>query len=111
LYLPQAKTFIGCAALGPGILVSSRPLPRTTSIAIEIRRRGAAVFGGSTRISGMRKPLRSLVDYLYRDNSFPVGCLLMTGTGIVPPGRFSLRRGDEVRITIAPIGTLVNTMA
>ena len=111
LYLPQAKTFIGCAALGPGILVSSRPLPRTTSIAIEIRRRGAAVFGGTTQISEMRKPLRSLVDYLYRDNSFPVGCLLMTGTGIVPPGRFSLRRGDEVRITIAPIGTLVNTMA
>jgi 2-dehydro-3-deoxy-D-arabinonate dehydratase len=110
LYLPQAKSFTACAALGPGILISGRPLPRSTRIAIEIRRRGASVFRGETRLSEMRKPLRSLVDYLYRDNSFPVGCLLMTGTGIVPPGRFSLRRRDEVRITIEPIGTLVNVM-
>ena len=35
----------------------------------------------------------------------------MTGTGIVPPDHFSLRSGDEVRITIAPIGTLVNLVA
>jgi 2-dehydro-3-deoxy-D-arabinonate dehydratase len=110
LYLPQAKTFTACAALGPGIFVTGRPLPRSTSIAIDIRRRGQSVFRGATKISEMRKPLRTLVDYLYRDNSFPVGCLLMTGTGIVPSGRFKLRRGDEVRITIAPIGTLVNTM-
>jgi 2-dehydro-3-deoxy-D-arabinonate dehydratase len=51
------------------------------------------------------------VEYLFRDNIFPCGCFLMTGTGIVPPGRFCLRSGDEVRITIRPIGTLANTMA
>ncbi len=110
LYLPQAKTFTGCAALGPGLLVTSRRPPRTTCIELEIRRGRRSAFRGATRIAEMRKPLAALVDYLYRDNAFPVGCLLMTGTGIVPPGRFSLRRGDEVRITIAPIGTLVNVM-
>ena len=110
LYLPQAKTFVGCAALGPGILVTGRPLPRGTPIRIDIRRGGRSVFRGATSVSEIRKPLSVLVEYLYRDNAFPVGCLLMTGTGIVPPGRFSLRRGDEVRITIPPIGTLVNRM-
>lgn len=58
----------------------------------------------------MRKPLGRLVECLFRDNAFPCGCWLMTGTGIVPPGRFCLQPGDEVRITIQPIGTLVNTM-
>jgi 2-dehydro-3-deoxy-D-arabinonate dehydratase len=111
LYLPQAKTFNACAGLGPGIFVSTRPLPRTTSIALDIRRRGRSLYKGSTRISEIRKPLRVLVEYLFRDNTFPSGCLLMTGTGVVPPGRFCLRRGDEVRITIKPIGTLANTMA
>jgi len=58
----------------------------------------------------MRKPLGRLVEYLFRDNAFPCGCFLMTGTGIVPPGTLCLRPGDEVRITIGPIGTLANTM-
>jgi 2-dehydro-3-deoxy-D-arabinonate dehydratase len=111
LYLPQAKTFTGCAAVGPGIFVTNRPLARLTRITLDIRRRGRSVYRGATQISQIRKPLPALVDYLYRDNSFPVGCLLMTGTGIVPGDRFCLRRGDEVRITIRPIGTLVNTMA
>lgn len=110
LYLPQAKTFTGCAGLGPGILVTRRPLPRATAIALDIRRRGASVYSGSTRVAQIRKPLQVLVDYLFRDNTFPSGCFLMTGTGVVPPGRFCLERGDEVRITIGAIGTLVNRM-
>jgi 2-dehydro-3-deoxy-D-arabinonate dehydratase len=110
LYLPQAKTFSACAALGPGILLSERPLPRSTKIALAIRRAGRSIFRGSTQLSELRKPLTRLVEYLFRDNEFPMGCFLMTGTGIVPPGRFSLKRGDQVRITIQPIGTLVNTM-
>jgi 2-dehydro-3-deoxy-D-arabinonate dehydratase len=110
LYLPQAKTFTGCAAIGPGVLVTGRALPRATKISMTIRRRGRTVFSGKTALSRMRKPLRRLVEYLFRENAFPCGCFLMTGTGIVPPGRFCLRSGDEVRITIRPIGTLVNTM-
>jgi 2-dehydro-3-deoxy-D-arabinonate dehydratase len=110
LYLPQAKVYAGCAALGPGILVTRRPMPRATVIRLDIRRRGRSVFTGETRVSEIRKPFSVLVEHLYRDNVFPSGCLLMTGTGIVPPGRFCLRRGDEVRITVEPIGTLVNRM-
>ncbi len=110
LYLPQAKTFDGCAALGPGLLVADRPLLRSTRIALVIRRAGATVFKGETRLSEMRKTEDALVKYLFRDNSFPSGCFLLTGTGVVPQERFCLRRRDEVRITIPPIGTLVNTM-
>ena len=110
LYLPQAKTFTGCAAIGPGILVSGSPLPRETRITMTIRRDGRRAFAGATELSRMRKPLARLVAYLFRDNAFPLGCFLMTGTGVVPPDGFSLRRGDTVRITIPPIGTLVNQM-
>ena len=35
----------------------------------------------------------------------------MTGTGIVPPDEFTLAAGDEIRITLEPVGTLVNTVA
>ncbi len=110
LYLPQAKTYVGCAALGPGILVTRRPMPRATCIALDIRRCGRSIFAGAVSVSEIKKPFAVLVEHLYRDNAFPTGCLLMTGTGIVPPGRFCLRRGDEVHITIDGIGTLVNRM-
>jgi len=110
LYLPQAKTFTGCAALGPGLRVSRRPPPRATAIAVDIRRRGRSIFAGATRVSEIRKPFASLIEYLFRDNSFPAGCFLMTGTGVVPPGNLCLRPGDEVRITVPGVGTLVNRM-
>jgi 2-dehydro-3-deoxy-D-arabinonate dehydratase len=110
LYLPQAKTFTGCAALGPGLRVSRRPPPGATAVAIDIRRRGRSIFAGATRVSEIRKPFASLIEYLYRDNNFPAGCFLMTGTGVVPPGALCLRPGDEVRITVPPVGTLVNRM-
>ena len=110
LYLPQAKTFTGCAGLGPGILIRRRPLPRSTAITLDIRRRGRSVHCGEARLAQIRKPLPTLVGYLFRDNAFPAGCFLMTGTGIVPPGHFCLRCGDEVRIGIEPIGTLINYM-
>jgi 2-dehydro-3-deoxy-D-arabinonate dehydratase len=110
LYLPQAKTFSACAALGPGLLVTSRRLPGATAIEIDIRRRGRSIFAGATSVSELKRPLSDLVEHLYRDNSFPAGCLLMTGTGIVPPGRFCLHRGDEVRIHVPPVGTLANRM-
>jgi 2-dehydro-3-deoxy-D-arabinonate dehydratase len=64
-----------------------------------------------TRLSELKRKPQELVDYLVRETSFPAGCFLMTGTGIVPGDDFSLEPGDEVRITIEPIGTLVNTMA
>lgn len=111
LYLPQAKVYDRSTGLGPCLLVTDEPLPPTTTIAIAIHRDGAAVFSGSTQISQIKRKFPELAEFLFRDNSFPRGAYLMTGTGIVPPDDFTLRAGDEIRITIEPIGTLVNTVA
>ena len=111
LYLPQAKVYDGCCALGPCVLVSNQPLPRETEIALEIWRGGESVFHGRTSLTQMKRGLQELVDWLFRDNSFPNGVILLTGTGIVPPDDFTLQSGDDIRISIPPIGTLHNTVA
>lgn len=111
LYLPQAKVYDGSCALGPCVLVSEQPLPAQTQIRIEIVRGGRAAFDGTTSLSQMKRSGPELIEYLYRDNSFPAGCVLLTGTGIVPPDSFTLASKDQVRITIDPIGTLVNDVA
>lgn len=108
LYLPQAKTYDGSAAVGPCILVTKEPLPADTLIEIEILRKGDRVFEGSIAIAQMKRKPEELVSFLYRECSFPFGSLLMTGTGIVPQNEFTLQQDDEIRIRIAPIGTLVN---
>jgi 2-dehydro-3-deoxy-D-arabinonate dehydratase len=111
LYLPQAKVYDRSCALGPCLLVSDEPLPDTTEIAIEIRRDGTGMFSGATSLKEMKRKPQELVEYLYRNNSFPQGCFLLTGTGVVPPDSFTLQPADEIRITIPPIGTLINTVA
>jgi len=111
LYLPQAKTYAGSAALGPCLVLTDELPTGDTEIAMEIVRRGEIVFSGSTEIGQMKRPLPMLAEYLYRENVFPNGAWLMTGTGIVPPDDFTLAHGDEIRITIAPVGILRNTVA
>jgi 2-dehydro-3-deoxy-D-arabinonate dehydratase len=108
LYLPQAKVYDRSCALGPCVLISPEPLPTSTPIRIEIVRSGAAVFSADTTLAELKRAPSTLVEYLYRDNSFPFGAFLMTGTGIVPPDSFTLASGDRIRITIDPIGTLEN---
>ena len=108
LYLPQAKCYDGSCALGPAVLITSEPLPKSTEIKIEISRDGQFVFSGSTTLAQMKREPTELVEYLFRETTFPVGCYLLTGTGVVPPDAFTLAVGDEVRITIEPIGTLRN---
>jgi 2-dehydro-3-deoxy-D-arabinonate dehydratase len=108
LYLPQAKVYDRSCALGPGILVSSEPLEKTTPIQIEIERGGATAFSGLTTLADLKREPELLVSYLFRENNFPVGAFLMTGTGIVPPDSFTLAPDDRIRITIEPIGTLEN---
>lgn len=110
LYLPQAKVYDQSAALGPGVLITNDPLPADTAIVLDIQRDGSSAFTGDTQISQIKRPLQSLVDYLYRDNSFPHGCFLMTGTGVIPDNDFTLKPDDEVNITIDHIGTLSNTV-
>jgi 2-dehydro-3-deoxy-D-arabinonate dehydratase len=108
LYLPQAKTYDGCAALGPCIYVTQQPLPESTLIQLEILRDNKRVFEGSIAINQIKRKFTELVGFLYRECTFPNGSFLMTGTGIVPGNDFTLQKEDEIRITIDQIGTLVN---
>jgi len=108
LYLPQAKTYDGCAAVGPCIYVTEEPLDRNTMIRLEIVRRNETAFENSVAISQMKRTPEELVSFVFRECSFPYGCLIMTGTGIVPENDFTLKSEDEIRISIDGIGTLVN---
>ncbi len=108
LYLPQAKTYDGCAAVGPCIYVTDQPLSNDTSITLEIKREGKTAFQGSVTLSQMKRKPEELVSFVYRECSFPRGCLIMTGTGIVPENNFTLKSGDEILISIDGIGTLKN---
>lgn len=111
LYLPQAKTYDACAAVGPCIYVTEEPLSADTMISISINRNSEPVFKGSVAISQMKRTVQELVSFVYRACSFPAGCLIMTGTGIVPGSDFTLQSGDEIKISIDGIGELLNTVA
>jgi 2-dehydro-3-deoxy-D-arabinonate dehydratase len=110
LYLPQAKVYDGACALGPSIVVGADPIAPDTRIDVEIRRGGETDFSGSTSVSEMKRDFQTLVEYLYRETSFPDGCLLFTGTGVVPPDGFTLQSGDEILVTVGLAGTLRNTV-
>lgn len=110
LYLPQAKTYDGCAALGPCVFVTDQTLPGSTNIRLQIERNQQLVFEGSITIDQMKRSAEDLVSFVYRECSFPHGCLIMTGTGIVPGSDFTLQSGDEISISIDQIGTLKNTV-
>lgn len=111
LYLPQAKTYDGCAAIGPCIYITDKPMNADTVIELWVIRNNISVFEGSTTLSQLKRTVEELVSYVYRACSFPNGCLIMTGTGIVPGADFSLQSGDDISIRIEPIGTLINTVA
>jgi len=108
LYLPQAKTYDQSAAIGPCLYVPGHPIDPGTMISITIESDTAIVFDQSITISQMKRRHDELVSWLFRSLSFPRGCYLMTGTGIVPPDDFTLRPGDIVNISISGIGTLTN---
>jgi 2-dehydro-3-deoxy-D-arabinonate dehydratase len=110
LYLPQAKVYDGSCALGPCVVIGSAPPDGSTEISMTILRHGETVFSDSTRLEQMKRTAAELSEYLFREASFPLGCYLMTGTGIVPPSGFTLASGDEIRITMQPVGTLTNTV-
>ncbi|HZU08566.1 MAG TPA: fumarylacetoacetate hydrolase family protein [Pseudacidobacterium sp.] len=111
LYLPQAKVYDGSCALGPCILLSDAPLAKTTAIQLEILRKGRTAYSGSTTLAELKREPEHLVEYLFRDNTFPQGVFLMTGTGIVPGDGFTLSSGDVVKISIDQIGLLENPVA
>jgi 2-dehydro-3-deoxy-D-arabinonate dehydratase len=109
LYLPQAKVYDHCCALGPVItLREAMPPLDHVAIRMSIERRGTKVFEGSTTLSAMARRFDDLIQWLGRDNSFPHGVILLTGTGIVPPDDFALAAGDAVAIEVTGIGRLTN---
>lgn len=109
LYLPQAKVYDQCCALGPWItLPHAMPDPKDTSIRMTVQRQSQAVFQGWTSVSEMARTFDDLISWLGRDNSFPHGVILLTGTGIVPDSQFTLQPEDVIHISIDGIGTLSN---
>ena len=110
LYLPQAKTYDFSAAIGPCIYLTEALLPVNTKIEIDIERSFKTVFSGEVEINQIKRKFTELTEFLFRETTFPVGCLLMTGTGIVPPNDFTLNVGDVIKIRIENIGKLVNVV-
>jgi 2-dehydro-3-deoxy-D-arabinonate dehydratase len=111
LYLAQAKSYDASAAIGPCLYVPKDSIDPDAMIQLEVLSNDENIFFGEISINRMKRKHTELVDYLLKETSFPFGVYLMTGTGIVPPDKFSLRGGDEIRISIEGIGTLVNTVA
>jgi 2-dehydro-3-deoxy-D-arabinonate dehydratase len=111
VYLPQAKVYDKSAALGPCLCVMNEPISKETNIQLIIKRDAQNVFEGSIQINKIKRPFPELTEYLFRESTFPVGCFLMTGTGLVPSDDFTLQQGDEVSITISGIGTLTNRVS
>jgi 2-dehydro-3-deoxy-D-arabinonate dehydratase len=111
LYLPQAKVYNACCGLGPWItLAAAMPKPQEIHIDLVVERDGQRAFQGSTSVGQMARSFDDLIEWLGRDNSFPQGVILLTGTGVVPGDDFTLAAGDIVKISISGIGTLSNSV-
>jgi 2-dehydro-3-deoxy-D-arabinonate dehydratase len=108
LYLPQAKSYDGSAAIGPCIFVTASPISPDTLIHMEIKRKGKNMYSDATAINKMKRGHTELVEFLFRECTFPYGCFLMTGTCLVPPNDFTLNSGDEIIIRIDGVGVLQN---
>ncbi len=110
LYLPQAKVYRGSCAIGPCLIIGDI-INQETAIAISIERDGSTIFRGSTSVSQIKRTFEELAEFLFRDNEFPHGAYLMTGTGVVPDSNFTLQSGDNISIDISGIGRLTNSVA
>lgn len=108
LYLPQAKVYERCAALGPCLYITEAPIASDSLIHLQIHRGDDLMFEDSVAIDRMKRTHDELVKYLFMECSFPQGVFLMTGTSLVPPSEFTLQVDDMITITIDYIGTLIN---
>jgi 2-dehydro-3-deoxy-D-arabinonate dehydratase len=112
LYLPQAKVYSGCCALGPWIVpAESIAAPYDLEITCTIARAGAVVWNERTNTGRLHRKLDELTAYLGRSNQFPAGAFLLTGTPLVPPDTLSLQSGDVVEVKVAGLGSLRNAVA
>jgi 2-dehydro-3-deoxy-D-arabinonate dehydratase len=111
LYLPQAKFYDNSCSIGPAITLTADLPPRDqVTIRLAIARGSANVFEGTTTLAAMARTFEDLVSWLSRENTFPDGALLLTGTGIVPPDEFTLASGDRITIEVTGIGKLENVV-
>jgi 2-dehydro-3-deoxy-D-arabinonate dehydratase len=108
LYLPQAKIYDRCCALGPAIVPSWAVGPGPFPIGLRVLRAGREVYAGTTSTAEMARGFTDLAGWLFRALSFPAGVVLLTGTGVVPGAEFTTRSGDTIEITSEPLGTLTN---
>jgi 2-dehydro-3-deoxy-D-arabinonate dehydratase len=108
LYLPQAKVYSRSCALGPGIVPAWERPDAPVRIAMQIERDGQVVFEGATSTADMRRSFGELVDWLFRAMDYPAGVVLLTGTGVVPGGDFTLREGDRIVVDVSEVGVLSN---
>ena len=112
LYLPQAKLYHGACAIGPGITPAWEvPDPYDLAIWMAIERENEVIWEGETRTSGLKRRLEELVTYLFREDEFPDGVIISTGTALVPDSPFTLEDGDSVEIAIDRLGALRTTVA
>jgi 2-dehydro-3-deoxy-D-arabinonate dehydratase len=109
LYLPQAKVYNACCGLGPCItFADAMPPAESIQIRLTVYRGDKVAYSGTTCTDKMARSFDELIQWLGRDNSFPFGAFLLTGTGIVPDRDFTLLSGDLVSVSIDGIGTLTN---
>lgn len=112
LYLPQAKMWLGSTAVGPGLVPAAEiPDPYALAIAMTIERAGEVVFHGEASTAQLHRRYDELVSYLCREDRFPGGAILATGTSIVPGLDFTLGEGDRIIIEVGGIGVLENVVA
>ena len=111
LYLPQAKVYDRCCALGPCVVTTEDvPDPHDLEMTMTIHRGGDCVYEDSTTTGEMVRSCEELVSYFTRHNAVPEIAVLLTGTSLVPEQPFDLQAGDRVDIAIESIGTLSNTV-
>lgn len=109
LYLPQSKIYAGCCSFGP-MLVTAEQIADPYSIVVRCRviRDGKVVFEGEASTAQLSRRYEELIAFLRRDNPIPIGTVLTTGTGIMPPPEAALQDGDIVEIESPQLGKLVN---
>ncbi|MFB6156464.1 MAG: fumarylacetoacetate hydrolase family protein [Haloferacaceae archaeon] len=109
LYLPQAKVYDRCCALGPAV-ASPETVgdPHDLEVSMTVRRDGDPIYEGETSTGAMVRRCEDLVEWLTAHNDLPDLAVLLTGTSLVPPDEFTLTPGDRVRVAVESVGTLTN---
>ena len=111
LFLPQAKIYDRSCAIGPVAVLAWDVDVSRAAIRMTIGRDGRTVFDGTANVDDMVRDPGELARVLGAAYTLPRGAWLLTGASLVPPAPYTARSGDLVRIAIAGLGELTNTVA